>query len=50
VALSFLRSLFFSRARFVHDVDQGAGVVDRRLWEDAVAEVEDVAGAVGGLV
>ena len=35
---------------FVHDVDQRAGVVDRRLLQHAVAEVEDVAGAAGGLV
>ena len=35
-----------ARRELVHGVDQRAHVVDRRLGQDAVAEVEDVARAV----
>src|ERR1700739_4427722 len=34
-------------AHFVHGVDQRAHVIDRRFGQDAVAEVEDMAGAAG---
>ena len=37
-------------AELVHQVDDGLGVIDGRLLEDAVPQVEDVAGAIGGLV
>lgn len=34
----------------MHRVDEGPGVFDRGFGEHAVAEIEDVAGAAGGLV
>ncbi len=38
-----------SPRKFMHRVDQCDRIINRRLREDAVAEVEDVAGAAGGL-
>src|SRR5215468_7217452 len=37
-----------SAAQLVHRVDQRAYVIDRRLGQDAVAEVEDVPRTTGG--
>jgi hypothetical protein len=34
----------------MHDLHECSCIIRRRLLEDAVAEVEDVAGAAGGLV
>ena len=34
----------------MHRIDQRDRIIDRRLLQNAVAEVEDVAGAAGGLV
>ena len=34
----------------MHRIDEGDGIFDGRLLDDAVAEVEDVAGAAGGLI
>ena len=37
-------------AEFVDGVDEREDVIDRRFGQDAVAEIEDVAGASGGLI
>lgn len=43
-------SIVLTPAGFVHEVHKAADVIRRRGRENAVAEVENVAGAVGGLV
>ena len=39
-----------SAAQLMHRIDQCDGVLDRGLLDDAVAQVEDVAGAAAGLI
>ena len=39
-----------ARAQLMDQVHQRSRVVERRLWQYAVTEVEDVAGARGGLL
>lgn len=39
-----------ARTELMHHIDQCASAIDGRLLQHAVAQVEDVAGAAGGLV
>jgi hypothetical protein len=41
-------SLMSPRAQLMHSVDQGDNVIDRRFRQDAVAQVEDMAGPAAG--
>ena len=48
IDLTYYSGFGLLRTRLVHEVDQRDHVVDGGLGQDAVAEVENVAGAAGG--
>src|SRR5688572_27405397 len=44
------RTLFTVRTQFVNDVNQRVRVVDRCLWHNAMAEIENMPRAIRGLL